>query len=427
MQKTAQKRSVLNKLREKTNIGGIAAEKFFNPEFERVMNSLRAADNKARSIASGTEIEGEDPGEDTTSLKDLLKSAKSYLNRREYMTAIAFLSRFHKKINEIIKVFKALNLDVDKVHHDFLFKDLDEQQKKHLQDLKTRFASNQNESLVSEASIMDFLINVGTERGRALAAWEKRYPKQIGKLKKDLASLYDKSEVFLRALLSLFKEMASYRATRKIDEYMKAASKIEGQYANYDRMFKDFYNTNVKGFLEKQELIAPTKPVEDKKDLGGQQIPVEKQPAGAVPDLEVPAPKSPQEGQPVSEYYSQMPSFIKNVSELSSQPPSVKPGELPPSGSPALAPPKVPSGLSQPKPESIAPDEELKTEPTHEMLPPPSSPKSAHSKFMKSLEVLAKEKPQVLVHHIIRYANSINDIDPETSKKLLNIARSIRK
>lgn len=426
MQKTAQKRSVLNKLREKTNVGGIAAEKFFNPEFERVMNSLRAADNKARSIASGTEIEGEDAGEDATSLKDLLKNAKSYLNRREYMSAIAFLSRFHKKINEIIKVFKVLNLDVDKVHHDFLFKDLDDQQKKHLQDLKSRFASNNTESLIVEASIMDFLINVGTERGRALAAWEKRYPKQIGKLKKDLASLYDKSDLFLRSLLSSFKEMASYRATRKIDDYMKAASKIEGQYSNYDKMFKDFYNTNVKGFLEKQELLAPTKVVEDKKDLGNQQIPTEKQPVGAVPDLEVPSPKSSPEGKPVSEYYSQMPSFIKNVSDLPSQPPSGKPGELPPSGSPALAPPKVPSGLLQPTPNSTVPEEELKTEPTNEILPPPSSPRTAHSRFIASLEVLAEEKPQLLIHHIVRYANSISKTDPEVSKKLLTMARSIR-
>ena len=141
MEKTAQrksgKRSVLNKLREMSNVSGIAAEKFFNPEFERVMNSLRESDNKIRALVSGQEIEGEDPGDDSVSLKDLYKNAKSNINRREYMTAIAFLGRFHKKLHEISNLVDKLNFDVDQVHNDFLFKDLDEDQKKHLSDLRS--------------------------------------------------------------------------------------------------------------------------------------------------------------------------------------------------------------------------------------------------------------------------------------------------
>ena len=110
MQKTAQrksgKRSILNKIREMTNVSGIAAEKFFNPEFERVMDSLRQADNKIRAVVSGQDIEGEDPGDDYMSLKDLYKSAKSNFSRREYMTSVAFLGRFHKKVNDENKMHK---------------------------------------------------------------------------------------------------------------------------------------------------------------------------------------------------------------------------------------------------------------------------------------------------------------------------------
>src|SRR5580692_7337557 len=120
MDKTAQKRSLLNKIQEGTNIGGKAAEKYFAPEFERVMNSLRKNDAKIRAIATGQSIEGADPGPDPIALKDLLKSAKSFLNRREYMSAVADLGRFHNKMVSISKVLSEVNLDIDKVHHEFL-------------------------------------------------------------------------------------------------------------------------------------------------------------------------------------------------------------------------------------------------------------------------------------------------------------------
>ena len=104
MEKTAQKRSLLNKLRENVDIGGIAAEKvpFLNPGFQEVMEKLRQADDQARSIALGEAVgdNGIMP-EDPVSLKDLLKESESALNRREYMKAAAFLSRFHNKVIDI--------------------------------------------------------------------------------------------------------------------------------------------------------------------------------------------------------------------------------------------------------------------------------------------------------------------------------------
>lgn len=402
MQKTAQrrsgKRSILNKLKEVTNVGGIAAEKLFNPEFERVMDSLRAADNRVRAIASGTTIDGEDPGNDPISLKDLLKNAKSYLNRREYMTGIAFLGRFHKKLEELNKVINALNLDVDKVHHDFLFRDLDDEQKKHLHDMKSRFAYAQPQ-LVASAGIMDFLINVGTQRGRALAAWEKRYPKQVGKLKKDADALYDRSDMTLRSILSSLKDMASNRASRKIDDYMKDAHKIGSFYSNYDKMFREFYNANIKGFLEKQELISPAKKVEDSADMGKQDLDVTPAPAPEVkpiPDLEVP-------------------------------PVAPAPVAMPPSGSDELATPRMPSNMGPAvpvsPPDTIPPVDNEKTERTNEIPPPPVS---AHKKFMDSLQSMGNEKPEFLVSHILRYARSIEKNDPYVAIQLLNIAKSIK-
>jgi len=276
MQKTAQKRSVLNKLREMTNVSGIAAEKFFNPEFQRVMESLREKDDQIRSLVAGESIGMGDPGNDSIALKDLLKSSKSNLNRREYMSAIADLGRFHKKLFDVVQQISKLSFDVDQVHHEFLFKDLDDEKKQHLHDLKSRFAHNHRMEMIKEASVMDFFYNIGTKRGRALAAWEKRYPKQVGKLKKDTAMLQGRSEALLQQVLSALKEMASARSTRNVDSYTKAADKITKAYQNYDKSFRDYYTTNVKGFLEKVELISPTEKMDkkDTKQMGGQEVPI---------------------------------------------------------------------------------------------------------------------------------------------------------
>src|SRR6266403_1952266 len=101
MQKAAQKRSLLNKLREMTNVGGIASEKVFHPEFQQLMDKLRnETDDPIRAIVSGEQIGEASPPDDGIGLKDLLKSARSNVNRREYMKAVADLGRFHKKMND---------------------------------------------------------------------------------------------------------------------------------------------------------------------------------------------------------------------------------------------------------------------------------------------------------------------------------------
>src|ERR1700722_8619283 len=119
MQKIAQRRGILNKLREMTNVSGVAAEKFFNPQFQEVMENLRQVDDNIRSIVSGQSIDSGDPGKDPTSLKKLIQSAKSNLNRREYMTAVAELGRFHKKLFDMITEIGNLHSKVDEVHHQF--------------------------------------------------------------------------------------------------------------------------------------------------------------------------------------------------------------------------------------------------------------------------------------------------------------------
>lgn len=442
MDKMAQrsgKRSLLNKIRESTNISGAAAEKIFNPEFQRVMDSLRESDNRIRAIVSGKDIEGIDPGDDPIALKELYKNAKSNINRREYMTAIAFLGRFHKKLSEINNIIKELNVNVDKVHDDFLFKDLNEDQKKYLHDLKSRFASRKAE-ITKEANIMDFLTNIGTERGRALAAWEKRYPRQVGKLKKDSASLLNKTESVLDSILSTLRDMAKFRAERKVDNYVKSASKLTSLYSNYDRVFRDFYNDNVKNFLEKQELIAPVKPVENK-DLGKQEVKVENPatlPSSNIPDLEVPDKvKSTKPSNKNDSVIDVTEHAVSIPPSLPSVPKSAPRGfsDLEDLERQMLAAPKLPTrtGPTTPPPSPFTSEEleEVKfLENEEDIASSPTQPaeetaKTAHAQFYKTLQKLANEDPRLMANFIRKYANSIKKSDFETSIKLLKIANSM--
>jgi hypothetical protein len=446
MQKTAQQRGFLNKLREMTNVSGIAAENFFNPQFKEVMENLREIDANIRAITTGQEIDGADPDPgnsgDSRSLKDLLKSAKSNFNRREYMTAVAELGNFHKKFFDINQQITKLHNKVNEVHHQFLFRDMDEGRKQQLHDLKTRFASEQQAQLVKEAGVMDFFYNIGTKRGRALAFYEKRYPKEVNRLKKDTSNLLAKSEVMLAQLLTSLKEMAGARAVRNVDKYISAADRVTKGYGSYDQLFRDYYNNNVKGFLEKVELVTPTKKI-DEAGLGKTEIKTKE-----VPDLDLPVPgnRIPTTGefgavsipptQPEIDFENPsipgpppLPSNLGPAVPITPAPDTMR--SLPPSDMESnppvgqtmmgVAPPANPPMVPRQTMMGIPPQGQSPTTPRNTL---PQT--SAHQNFMQSLESLAGEDPRIVSSYIKKYAQSIQGQDPETAIRLLQISKSIR-
>lgn len=441
MEKTAQKRSILNRLREMSNVSGKAAEKFFNPEFQKVMESLREKDDMIRSIVTGETIGEADPGFDPISLKDLLKSIKSDLNTREYMSAVYHLGRFHKKLYEVINVIDKLEGDVDRVHHEFLFKELGDDKQKYIkEDLNKRFA-NQNTYFIKEANIMDFFKNVGTKRGRALAAWEKRYPNQVGKLKKETATMLQKSDALFGTILSALKEMATARAIRNVDNYISAANKIKKTYKGYDQLFKEYYIGNVKGFLEKADFMKQdpqTAPgvvdtTQKPEQLGNQPIDMIKSPSGFEVDT------------------TNAPSGLQL--DYSKMPPNATPQlSLPVSGdgisnkemavfpsTPAIPP----APITSPDLDMKTKMEEVKQHPpsattvqtknpinplTGKPLPikPPGKQTIAHMQFFNMLQSLSNESPILLASYISKYAKSIESKDPIISRQLLKIVNSIK-
>lgn len=419
MEKVAQKRSILNKLKEVTNISGQAAEKFFNPEFQKVMESLREKDNMVRAVIAGQEIDGADPGPDPISLKELLKSAKSNFNRREYMTTVSELGRFHKKLFDAQQVIKSLEVDVDQVHHEFLFKDLGDEHKKQLEDLKKRFANSRQQELIKEAGIMDFFHNIGTQRGRALAAWEKRYPKQIGKLKKDTSLLLSKSEMALTTTLSSLKEMAAARASRNVDNYMKAADKIVKAYQNYDKLFKEYYINNIKGFLEKVELTSPVEKNVDSKEMGKQEIPVENK---DVSNLPIPLISKEPEKSVVLPSGTAIPSpFAPTALTPSAKTPTIPPAAPVPSID--TAPPSSVSDTEASPPPNMEEKEEY---PSDRLAKEMWGKSEAHTNFLNSLIALSQESPLILAAHIRKYAQKIQNDNPQLAIQLFQIVKNIK-
>lgn len=250
------KRDLIDWAREKTDIWGIASEKFFNPEFKEIMDKLRDnTDDPVRAIVSGSSVGKSSAPEDPISLKDLLKETQSLLNRREYLTAISYLWKFNKKLNEIAAILSSFTVNTDAIHKKFLFDIKDEHNVlPQLQELKTKFelpqkSSNSKHNIVKIAGFMDSFVNIFTERGRALERIEERFPKKTKKLAKDTSNILNKSFSLLSNIFSILSNMATARATRNVEDYLSHSSKLVSLITSYNDSFQSYYD-NIKEFLD---------------------------------------------------------------------------------------------------------------------------------------------------------------------------------
>lgn len=400
-----------NWLREKLNMPSSYLEGFFKPELDRVMNSLKDLDDRIRSILTGTKIGKSEIGADGFSGKDLLKSARTNFNRREYMAGVSDLGRFHKKIYDITQDVNKFFVDVNKIHHKFLFEGLDDKYKGHLDEFRKHMETTQKKAdaesryFIKEANIMDFFANIGTKRGRSLAAWEKKYPKQTKELREGGVRLLDESQKLLDNTIANLKQMATARATRRPDEYMDIANKIKAdfdKFDNGDKGFRAYYNGPIMQWLKikdeidasEQKSVLPTEttaPVssnEGKVELGEDAV---SPTAPTVPSIAVPG--TPAAPAPVPAQMSPQP--VGNVPPLGSGPAVTKSFET----------------------EEQAPD----TERTKTIMG-----LGAHTRFYQSLESLSKEDPRILAGYISKYASSIQGTDPDTALELFAIVRKIK-
>jgi len=419
MEKSAQKRSILNQLREKVNMPGAYLEGFFKPELDRVMISLKDLDDRIRSVLTGKKIGNAEAPEDGVGVKDLLKSARTNFNRREYMAGVVDLGQFHKKMFDVTRDIDKFFVDVNKIHHKFLFEGLkdtgyDENLKKFREHMNTvgKKASTESEYFIKEAGIMDFFYNIGTKRGRSLAAWEKKYPKQTKDLREGGDRLITEAQKLLENTISYLKQMGTARATRRPDEYMDVAHKIKAEYEKFDngdKGFKSYYNNAIMPWLKiKDEIEAKeTKsvplpeastggPIAGQVELGSAPIQTSNLSSTLVPATPAAAP------------------------ELNFR---TKPQATVPVASPTQLVPET--DIEGPVPEDEAPDTERSAN-----LPIPlvsKTPILAHQHFYESLESLSKEDPRILAKYISKYASSIQESDPEVAINLFLLVKRIKK
>lgn len=418
MDKTAQRegqtgRGFFNKLRETINMPGKVFDGVFRKELENVMLDVKDKDDNIRAVFTGKTIGNAMPT-DNTAIKDILKSARRNFNRREYMPAVIDLGHFHKKLLEASNFITELKVDVDQIHHKFLFQGLKDTGydtkldsfRQHMQNLQTAKASYSPEHFVKEAGMLDDLMTFLSRRGRGLMAWEKRYPQKIKALRDGAEGCISEAEKIFETSLGNLKGMATARATRRPDEYIEVANKMKADFAKFDLKFRDFYAKAVNPWLQIKDQVEAKEKAEAEQSGTGSPAPGPQAAAPTGPTGEMVAPK-PSTGTPPMGG-----GFLGLVPQGGGM--GVAPlGSNPPGSSPPFAPPA-------PAPQEPA-LEEVDTGPVTERNPKPP----VHAAFYHSLEALGNESPKVLAKYISRYAASIQASDPETAIELFKVSRRI--
>lgn len=398
MDKLAQARGILDKLQEATNLTGIAAEKYFNKDFEKAMNQVRDSDDAIRSIMLGKKI-GKSIGkpediEVLTPMKELLAEVKSGLSKREYIEAFSDLGKIHQQLMSISGIINSLNIEIQSVHEDLLLGGLKETDKlsteekarrakrrKDLAALQKRLAAKKYDRFIKEAGLIDFFKNISTDRGRALMAWEKRYPAEVSKWRNGTETMLAAAKALYNQIIDQLKIAAKARAKRNLDNYLDSLSPLTAPIAAFDKSFRDYYNNAVKPLLAKLENDdpqAPAKTTEVTKELSNQEV---------VPDTVK------------SDTLSQAPTQVSFVNQLH----------------------QIDEPIEEENPAT------LRDEGLQQQMFDLRNKKSQHENFVKSLSKMGSEDPLVLKAMIHRYAKMIQATDFETSIKLFNIVKRIGK
>lgn len=374
MDKLAQERGIFNKIREKANITGKILESL-NPEFQDMMEKLRATDGKIRG-------EAED-------IKAIVRAAKSYHNRRDYLSAATNISAFHERCRLISAQLQKFINGVDLKHYKFLLDQFDDEQKQQLfgYDPNKEIGEDElsiddfivNDSLEKKAGISDWWFaardpladlahNLTQERGIAMRALEKRFSISFLKeLKANTDVMVVRTQKFLQILLSTFKKLAAALARRNVDQYVTSAKAFIAKFADFHQKFVKYYEKSIVPLKEQNnKLIA---------EQAEQQRLLEQQ-------------RQNMERQRAEQEKARLKQHDEDVSALT---PKVQPAEEPEENEP-ISLTKV---------------------------------KSA-SEFISSLQSFANaDDPRSLLMEILAYSQSLEDIDPDASLKLLAIAEGL--
>lgn len=268
MDKLAQERGVLNRLREKANITGRILESL-NPEFQEMMDKLRATDEQIRERA--------------TDVKSNIRAAKSYLNRRDYLSAASNISAFHEKCRYVVALLDKFIKGVDLKHYKFLLDQFDDEQKEQLFGYDPNKSINVEEdtapvsdhivtaALTKQAGVSDWWFkmtdpiadlahNLTQDRAIAMRALEKRFSIAFLKdLKLNTATMVTRAQRFLSILITSLKRLATALAKRNIDQYVSTAKNLIAKFAGFHQQFMKYYNASIVPLKDQHEKLQEEK------------------------------------------------------------------------------------------------------------------------------------------------------------------------
>ena len=268
MDKLAQKRGLWNKIKENTDLAGRLSEKYFDKALGEVMNKLRTeVDDPIRSIVAGKEMgepvfpAGVSIGD--RGLKSVVRSAKSNINRREYMLAIDDLGYFRDHMRDVSKILESFR--IDPVHHNQAIVPEDSGVVDRIESRMQAEAGFIDDSIDAyknfQSGVKDVGHNLVSDRGRALRSWQKSYPKTAKKLTNALNRLIRSAELFLNntVIPELYK-MSGFRAARKPEDYILAGAKIVSGFAKFNAEFKEINDKEIKPYISIIKSFGPAAP-----------------------------------------------------------------------------------------------------------------------------------------------------------------------
>lgn len=450
MYTTAQDRGRVNKLKEKLDVSGVALE-IFNSEVRQALGIMRSLDKEIRTIVIGkSRADG--------SFKSILKLVKSNINRRQYVEAYAGLSDFYFYFQEIGDIALKFTQSENDIFDRFLHDNKSDAQKEkvlRLNSLIKNIAKEAqfNENLVKHAGFGDFIHNVFSPKGRADAAFEKRYPNKARELKDGLISLLDMCQSAYENLIQSLDEMDSSIASRKIGSFAKAIEKLLNYFLGFgssfvaklkeDKVLIDILTRYEQEFVKKQQVSE--NPTQELISTRTQSMPVApmsgSNPHANIPDLSVPASIKPIPSGGSVEFFQRDQLKSTEPSLTKEAPTSVK-TEVTKVEAPKTEVTKVEA------PKAEAPKVELPEDTEKNIIPqnkkveigsviPPAKPfvppvnklpvkkVKTHDKFYNNLKILQGQDKAVIANYIKRYASEISETDLDTSKKLFNIVNRI--
>src|SRR5271166_2280498 len=409
MEKKAQERGFLNTLREKTNLTGKILESI-NPEFQHMMEQLRSTDKEIRNEAKG--------------IRDVVKWARSLVNRRDYLSAAVNFSTFHERCRNIAHELEQVRDSVNLKHYKFLLDQFDDEYKeklfgydpnKPLVPREKEASQNNEDDLVANGAFGDFIsmpmsdmaANLTRERSRAMKALESRF--SVGflkKLKADSNDMADMTEHFLTFLLATFKKLATAVATRNATDYISYGNEFIKRFAAYHAKFVKYYSSNILPLKEKHEEGKAQALAEQQKVEMDKSRALEEQAAKARG--EHPKPPSIDEGSDTVVSGQPLPNEEEKQEALRKLHERY-PESIPQPAKPVSAP-DVPPVASGPK--GIAPS--------------PVKVPVAHQQFINKLEKLASSNDAgMLATELLKYAAIIEEENETDALKLIAIAEGI--